>query len=121
MATDPAHLRKTVAETAEVLAVHQLDLLAQIESQLRAVHRTLRQIEKLRSTKTDVGGELSNGEKLDALNDLTKELNAIDRELDTQHASCQVMLTTVETMRARLREIRTPLLASDATESLDSE
>jgi hypothetical protein len=45
---------------AELLAVHQLDLLSQLEAQLRAVHKTMRIIEKLRSEKHWIGPRLGN-------------------------------------------------------------
>jgi hypothetical protein len=45
---------------AEVLVVYQLDLLAQLEAQLRAVQHTMRCIEKLRATNNRVGPELTN-------------------------------------------------------------
>ena len=91
---------------AEVLVAHQLDLVAQIERQLRAVHRTMRQIEQLRSAKRRVGHELSNGQKSHTLQHLTEELTAIDQELSTQHESCLEMQSTVEKMRAQLRAMR---------------
>jgi hypothetical protein len=67
----------------------------------------MRQIEKLRSaTARREGATPSNGEKLDALQHLTREVEAIDRELATQHESCGLMLETVETMRGRLDQLR---------------
>ena len=102
---------KSLEVDADVLATHQLDLVAQLERQLRAVHRTMRQIERLRSVKRRVGPELSNGEKANTLKHLTAELTAIDQELDTQHESCQEMQSTVDKMRARLRAMK---LASSA-------
>jgi hypothetical protein len=107
MSSDAAGVRSVVEGEAEVLVAYQLDLLAQLECQLRAVHRTMRQIEKLRSAKDRrEGATPSNGEKLDALEHLTHEVEAIDRELATQHESCGLMLETVETMRGRLRQLR---------------
>jgi hypothetical protein len=107
MSSDAAGVRSVVEGEAEVLVAYQLDLLAQLECQLRAVHRTMRQIEKLRSAKARrEGATPSNGEKLDALELLTREVEAIDRELATQHESCGLMLETVETMRGRLRQLR---------------
>ena len=106
MASGPERIRKTVEREAEALAVYQLDLLGQLEHQLRAVHRTMRQIEKLRGSDKPTVRSHSNGEKIDALDHLTDELGVIDEELNTQHESCQVMLTTVEQMRDRLRQIR---------------
>jgi len=106
MASDAVRIRALVETEAEVLVVYQLDLLAQLEHQLRAVNRTMRQIEKLRSAKDRVGDELSNGEKIDTLDRLTGEIEIIEQELATQHDSCQVMLETVEHMRQRLRQIR---------------
>src|SRR5688572_1206226 len=86
-----------------------------MERQLRAVHRTMRQIEKLRSAKTHGGIEPSNNRKADALDHLTAELSVIDQELNTQHESCRLMLATVEKMRERLRAVRQPSVASADT------
>jgi chaperonin cofactor prefoldin len=101
---------------AEVLVAHQLDLVAQLECQLRAVHRTMRQIEQLRSAKRRVGPELSNGEKTTTLNHLTDELTAIDRELKTQHESCRDMQSTVDKMRNRLRAMKRASAADSSRE-----
>ena len=104
---DAAGVRIIVEREAEFLVAYQLDLLAQLERQLRAVHLTMRQIEKLRSAKDRREGvALSNGEKMDVLDSLTDELVSIDGELKTQHDSCREMLETVETMRGRLRQLR---------------
>jgi hypothetical protein len=106
MASDAVTARAVVEREAEYLVAYQLDLLAQLEQQLRAVHQTMRQIEKLRTAKDRVGDSLSNGQKIDALDHLAQELGLIDDELKTQHESCQLMLETVEKMRGRLRDIR---------------
>ncbi|HTI37279.1 MAG TPA: hypothetical protein VL484_06965 [Vicinamibacterales bacterium] len=104
---DAAGVRITVEQEAEFLVAYQLDLLAQLERQLRAVHLTMRHIEKLRSAKERREGvSVSNGEKIDALDSLTDQLGAIDQELQTQHDSCREMMETVETMRGRLRLLR---------------
>jgi phage-related tail protein len=104
---DAAGVRTIVEQEAEFLVAYQLDLLAQLERQLRAVHLTMRQIEKLRRAKARREGfSLSNGEKMDALDSLAEQLEAIDHELQTQHDSCREMLDTVETMRGRLRQLR---------------
>jgi hypothetical protein len=87
---------------AELLAVHQLDLLAQLEAQVRAVHHTMRSIEKLRGAKHRVGPELSNGERADTMQALASELAAIDRELGIQHQSCEYMQRCIREMQARL-------------------
>ena len=44
-----------------MLAIYQLDLLADVERQVRAVQHTMRHIEKLRGVRQRVGPELSNG------------------------------------------------------------
>lgn len=106
MASDATNVRAIVEQEAEALVVYQLDLLAQLEHQLRAVHLTMRQIEKLRSAKDRIGDELSNGQKIDTLDHLMGEIEIIEQELATQHDSCRVMLETVEHMRQRLRQIR---------------
>ena len=108
-------MRVLVEQEAEYLVVSQLDLLAQLERQLRAVHETMRRIETLRSAKGRVGGELTNSQKIDTLDYLTEELAAIDRELQTQHESCQFMLQTVDKMRERLRQLLAPAAATRIT------
>jgi chaperonin cofactor prefoldin len=108
MDVDRARELKGFERDAEALVAHQLDLIAQLERQLRAVHRTMRQIEKLRTANRRVGPELSNGEKSETLNHLTDELSAIDDELNTQHESCAEMKATIDHMRARLSAIRRP-------------
>ena len=93
---------------AEMLVAHQLDLVAQLEGQLRAVHRTMRRIEQLRGAKRRRAGSatLSNGARDSTLEHLAGELTSIDAELDTQHELCLEMQTTVDKMRARLRAMK---------------
>ena len=95
-----------VEQEAEQLVVYQLDLLAQFEHQLRAVHLTLRHIEKLRRDKDRAGSALSKGQKIETLDFLIHQLNLIDQELNTQHESCQLMLATMHKMREELRRLR---------------
>ena len=91
---------------AEFLVLDQLDLLAQVEAQLRAVNHTMRAIEKLRGGKHRVGPELSAGARADTLQQLDAELEELDAQLVTQHSSCQHMLQTVEKMRHRLASVK---------------
>lgn len=91
---------------AEFLVLDQLDLLAQVEAQLRAVHHTMRHIEKLRGGKHRVGPELPDGLRQDTLHGLTAELEALDAHLATQHECSRHMLTTVERMRQRLALVK---------------
>lgn len=100
----PARAERVAAfeSEAELLAVHQLDLLAQLEAQLRAVHHTMRCIEKLRGPNLRVGPELTNGQRGDTLHTLASELRAIDAELAVQHQSCEDMQRTIRHMQARL-------------------
>ena len=66
----------------------------------------MRIIERLRGVKNRVGDELSNGDKVSALDELSDDVSAIDEELHTQHQSCHEMLNTVEKMRATIRSLR---------------
>jgi chaperonin cofactor prefoldin len=91
---------------AEVLVAHQLDLLAQIEGQLRAVHQTMRRIERLRNVNNRVGPELSNGARQEVLAALTQELNAVDAQLLLQHQSSRDMQSTIAKMQERLAAIK---------------
>ena len=91
---------------AEVLVVHQLDLLAQLEAQVRAVRHTMQSIERLRSAKHRVGPELTNGQRDEAMTTLASELALIDHELGVQHQSCDDMQRCIREMQARLVGLR---------------
>jgi hypothetical protein len=84
---------------AEVLATYQIDLLAELERQIRAVHHTMRHIEKLRAGKLRVGPELTNGQRIDTLASLAKEMIALDSQVATQHECCADMLTLIRKMQ----------------------
>jgi hypothetical protein len=99
---------------AEMLVTYQLDLIAQLEYQLRSVHLTMRQIERLRTAKRRVGSEPSNVEKGGILDRLSDELRDIDTELATQHQSCLEMQAAVEKMRDRLRAMQFSQPGSDS-------
>jgi hypothetical protein len=102
----PSTAVKALEAEAELLAVHQLDLLSQLEAQLRAVHRTMRIIEKLRSVKHRVGPELNDEERGGALRTLASELGRIDQELEVQHRSCADMQELIRGMQGRLTTMR---------------
>jgi len=91
---------------AELLVVYQLDLLAQIESALRAVRRTMSGIEKLRNVNSRVGPELSNGERKEVLGTLKQELDDLDDQLLVQHQSTGEMQATIEKMQTRLAAVK---------------
>jgi hypothetical protein len=104
-ATRALELRAFDAE-AELLVVHQLDLLAQIEAQLRAVHHTVRRIEPLRSAKQRVGSELSNGQRQTVLVRLSAELAVLDKQLWEEHECCGLMQDTIKQMQKRLADLK---------------
>jgi prefoldin subunit 5 len=91
---------------AELLVVHQLDLLAQLEAQLRAVRQTMRSIEKLRGAKHRVGPELTDNGRDETLKTLSSEINAIDNELRVQHQSCDDIQQTIRQMQRRITALR---------------
>jgi predicted nucleic acid-binding Zn-ribbon protein len=93
-------------EEAEVLLAYQLDLLAHLESQLRATHQMLRQIEKLRNPKNRLGPELSNGQRGDALTHLDTELDNLENQVKTQRELCSNMHQTVDAMQVKLKSFR---------------
>jgi uncharacterized coiled-coil protein SlyX len=98
---------RALEEDAELLVLDQLDMLAQVEAQLRAVHHTMRRIEKLRAAKHRRNTpEPSNGERSDALAGLAEELRALDEHLTQQHACGREMQVTVERMHQRLKGLR---------------
>ena len=91
---------------AETVVVHQLDLVAQLEAQLRAVHHTMRAIEKLRSARHRIGRDLSNAERGSTLTTLSDEIRAIDAELHIQHQSCLDVQRSIRHMHALLKALR---------------
>jgi chromosome segregation ATPase len=101
-------------ELAEWLAAEQLDLLAQLEAQLRAVHHTMRRIATLRSKEHRRGteDEPTDGERKLALNGLAGEIQGLDEHVNTQAECCQAMLRTVAKMQRRLSEMKESGLVS---------
>jgi hypothetical protein len=95
-----------IEDEAEFLLAHQLDLLVQLESQLRAVRKTMAGTHTLRQQKYRVGPELTDGEQGDAMAKLGSAIEDIDGQLQVQHASCEDMLTCIRTMQARLLTLR---------------
>ena len=94
-------------ENAEVLVTYQLDLLAQLERQLRAAHHLMRNIEKLRNvSKRRAGPELTNGERGDALSHLDAALDDIDAQVRIQRQLSLDMHATVDEMQAKLKTFR---------------
>src|SRR5947209_19868770 len=95
---------------AEKLVVYQLDLLAQLERQLRAVHHTMRHIERLRNARHRVGPELSNGERGDELVGLSDEVAQLEVHFKSEHECCTEMQITIAHMQNLLAELRQRVL-----------
>jgi hypothetical protein len=108
--TDPETTRaatiQTLEKEAELLVVHQLDLLAQIEAQLRAVHHAMRRIERLRNAKLRVGVELSNGQRRTTLTELSSDIAELDKQLTEEHDCCRLMQATIKKMQQRLSALK---------------
>jgi hypothetical protein len=111
-------------DDAEVLFVQHLDLLAQLEMQLRAVHHTMHAIERLRGGSRRVGPELANGERENILLGLGREIDELDRQIGIEQQCCRAMQTTISVLQqrvatlkrltARLRETREPSAQENA-------
>ena len=91
---------------AEYLTAHQLDLIAQIEGHLGAVHHTLRRINTLRAARHRVGPELSNGERRAALIDLADQIGAIETQLEHQEDTCRAMHAIIRRMQEGAADLR---------------
>jgi predicted nucleic acid-binding Zn-ribbon protein len=91
---------------AEMLVVYQLDLLAQLERQLRTVHQMMRHIERLRGAKHRIGAELSNGQRGDELITLSDEIGTVESHINAQRECCTDMQTTIAHMQNLLTELR---------------
>jgi len=91
---------------AEQLTAHQIELIAQIEGHLRAVHHTMRRIGTLRTVRQSVGPELSNGERREVLARLAEELAAIERQLESEEDTCRAMHMIVRRMQEGMADLR---------------
>ena len=107
-------------QEAEKLVVYQLDLLAQLERQLRAVHQTMRHIEKLRSAKDRIGPELSNGARGDELVNLSDEIAQLDVHFRTEHECCTEMQIAIANMQNRLAELHQHVSTDRSPQSFSS-
>jgi hypothetical protein len=106
---------RTFEQEAEVLATYQLDLLAQLERQIRAVHHTMRHIERLRSVKYRVGPELSNGQREETLGHLAAEVADLDSHIASEHDCCVDMQATIAQMRERISDLRHRMAGANRT------
>jgi DNA-binding transcriptional regulator YbjK len=104
--SDRAQEIQVFEQDAETLAVCQLELLAQLERQLRAVHHTMQHIEKLRSVKNRVEPELSPVQGHTTLTSLDEDIEALDSHLHVEHACCSDMRDTIIKMQGRLADLR---------------
>ena len=108
-------------ERAEQLTAHQLDLIAQVEAHLRAIHHTMRRINTMRATKFRTGPALSNGERLVALTDLAEQMIEIESHLKIQMQTCNEMdrligkmLTATADAKALAQRLAEPSTSADA-------
>jgi hypothetical protein len=93
-------------QEAEVLLAYELDLLAHLESQLRATDQMIRRIHTLRTAENRVGPELSNGQRGNTVAHLSTELDRLVDQLKIQWHLCAGMHTTIDAMEQRLRLFR---------------
>jgi hypothetical protein len=102
---------------AEMLAVCQLDLLAQVEAQVRAVHHLMRRLGQLRARRPGQRHvEMTNGERSEVMVGLSDELTAIEAQMGVQQECCDDMQETIARMRERL-----PVLKAVAAQLTDTD
>jgi hypothetical protein len=108
MEADPSRslILRDLEGFAQHLNEHQLDLIAQIESHLRAVHHAMLRIGGLRAARHRVGPELSNGERRTALFGLADEISAIEAQLELQADTCREMHAIVRRMQEGASDLR---------------
>jgi DNA-directed RNA polymerase subunit N (RpoN/RPB10) len=93
-------------DDAEILFVQHLDLLVQLEAQLRAAHHTMRRIERLRGGSRHVGPELANSERETILIGLAKEVEELDSHIGVEHDCCREMHMTIVEMQQRVKTLK---------------
>jgi uncharacterized coiled-coil protein SlyX len=113
--TNRASIISSLEREAELLVAHQLDLLAQIEAQLRSVHHAMRRIERMRGAPKRVGAELSNGERRTMLVGLSAEIAELDKHLAEEHEGCALMQTTIRRMQERVAKLKHAALGIDTS------
>jgi hypothetical protein len=97
---------RALEAAAEQLVVYHLDLLAQIEAQLRTAHHTMRRIDRLRTARRRSGLELTDGQRQATLTTLSQEVTALDDHLRAEHECCVLMHETIKQMQARLTDLK---------------
>jgi hypothetical protein len=90
----------------EMLAACQLDLLSQLERQLRAVHHTMRHIDKLRNFAHHIGPSLAAFETQPVMMRVDEAIEAVDSQLQVEHSCCSHMRDTIIKMQARIADLR---------------
>src|SRR4051812_21898172 len=109
--------RLELEREAEILAAYQLDLLAQVEVQVRAVHGLMRCLEQLRVRKPgQTTVELANGQRADTIGELSTEMAGIERQLRLQQQCCAEMQATIARMEHRLPVLKTAVVRLSNTE-----
>jgi hypothetical protein len=105
-------------QDAEMLAVSHLDLLAQLERQLRAVHQTMRYIDKLRNLKRRVEpAALPSEPSQSAATSLDEDIDALDSHLHVEHSCCSHMRDTIIKMQSCVADLRRRASAIDNSPS----
>jgi hypothetical protein len=102
-----------------MLAISHLDLLAQLERQLRAVHQTMRHIDKLRHLKRRVepAAPVAADQLHVAPTSLDEDIEALESHLHVEHSCCSHMRDTIIKMQCRVADLRKHASAIDAPPS----
>jgi hypothetical protein len=118
-AHDRAMAFEVFLQDAEMLAVCHLDLLVQLERQLRAVHQTMRHIDKLRSLKRRVEpvAPLSTDQPQATPASLDEDIDALDSHLHVEHSCCSHMRDIIIKMQSRVSDLRQRASAIDESAS----
>jgi hypothetical protein len=103
-------------QDAEMLAISHLDLLAQLERQLRAVHQTMRHIDKLRHLKRRVEpatAPVAPDQLQLAPTSLDEDIETLESHLHIEHSCCSHMRDTIIKMQCRVADLRRHASAID--------
>jgi hypothetical protein len=81
-------------------------MMLKLEGQLRAVHHTMRGIERLRGGTRRVGPELTNGTASQSC--AAKEIEELDRHVAIEHECCRAMHVTIAALQQRVATLKRP-------------
>ena len=111
-----AKILRRLEDRAERLAVHQLDLMAQIDAHFRAARHIMRRIGMLRPGRLRAGPRLTIGLRRAVLSELENEIGEIESQLELQEDTCRKMHRIIRWMQEGAADLQLIQLIAERLE-----